>query len=114
MLKPVFDHIVVRPDKVAERSAGGIYLPEKSQEKPQRGVVVAVGPGKSPEPFHGPNCVDAVFHCPVMPIDVGDIVLYGRYGSTEVEYGGETFMVMKAENILVIEAPDSDDIPTDG
>lgn len=91
-LKPLHDRVIVQAAAKEEVSAGGIILPDSAQEKPQRGKVLAVGPGKTLE------------NGKIAPVDVkvGDVVLYGRYGGTEVTVDGEDFVILRADDILGI------------
>ena len=84
-LKPLGDRIVVKQDEAQETTAGGLYIAAESKEKPQTGVVLAVGEGKvNNEGKHLP-----------MPVKVGDRVLYGKYGGTEVDVDGEKVLILR-------------------
>ncbi len=89
MIKPVNDRVVIARDP-AEEKVGSLYLPANAQEKPFRGTVVAIGPGK-------PN--DAGGRDP-MQVAVGDRVLIGKYTGTEVEVSGEAYVVCREDDIL--------------
>lgn len=89
-LKPLHDRIIVKAAEKEQVSSGGIILPDSAQEKPQRGEVIAVGPGKR---------LDSGQLAPV-DIQVGDVVLYGKYGGTEVTVGGEDFVILRADDVL--------------
>ncbi|MFA9477874.1 co-chaperone GroES [Phycisphaerales bacterium AB-hyl4] len=89
-LKPLDDRVVVKPQEAEDRTAGGIYLPESAKEKPMTGTVVAVGPGK---------LSDEGKRTPVS-VKKGDVVLYGKYGGTEIELDGETVMVLRESELL--------------
>jgi len=91
-LKPLHDRIVVRSAPKESVSAGGIILPDAAQEKPQRGEVLAVGPGKT---------LDSGKLAPV-DVKVGDIVLYGKYGGTEVTVGGVDYTILRADDVLAV------------
>lgn len=91
-LKPVGDRIVVKQDEAQETTAGGLYIAADSKEKPQTGVVLAVGEGKINNDGQ---------HLP-MPVKVGDRVLYGKYGGTEVDVEGEKVMILRADDIYAI------------
>ncbi|MFZ4507180.1 MAG: co-chaperone GroES [Fimbriimonas sp.] len=93
-LQPLHDRIVVEAAPKEEKSAGGIILPDTAQEKPQRGIVLAVGPGKR---------LDSGQLAPV-DIAVGDTVLYGKYGGTEVTVDGKDFIILRADDILAVVA----------
>jgi chaperonin GroES len=89
-VRPLEDRVVVEPLEAEEKTAGGILLPDTAREKPQRGRVLAVGPGKSNE--DGKRFPIAVA--------VGDEVLYGRYAGNEVEVGGKEVKIMRESDIL--------------
>jgi len=84
---PILDRIIVKPDRAEQMSSGGIIIPETAQEEPQRGIVLAVGPGKGTEE---------------MIVKVGDKVLYGFYDGTEVTIDGRRYLVLSQSQILVI------------
>jgi chaperonin GroES len=86
-IKPLHDRVLVRPAAAEEKTAGGIIIPDTAQEKPQRGTVVAAGPGKKDEP---------------VTVKEGDTVLYGKYAGTEVTLDGETVLIMRESDILGI------------
>jgi len=89
-LKPLDDRVVVRVMDAETTTAGGIVLPDAAQEKPQRGEVVAVGPGRLPESGERAE----------LSVVVGDQVLYGKYGGTDIEVDGEEVMVLRESDIL--------------
>lgn len=91
-IKPLHDRIVVEAAAKEERTAGGIILPDNAQEKPQRGAVIAVGPGKRLDSGQ----------LSAMDVKVGDTVLYGKYGGTEVTVGGKDFVILRADDVLGI------------
>jgi chaperonin GroES len=86
-VKPLHDRVIVKPEEKAEKTAGGIIIPDTAQEKPQRGEVVAIGNGKVDEP---------------LTVKVGDTVLFGKYGGTEIEIEGEKYLLLKESDIFVI------------
>jgi chaperonin GroES len=86
-MKPINDRVVVKPSQAEETTKGGLYLPETAKEKPQKGQVIAVGPGKDDKK---------------MTVKVGDTVLYGKYAGQEISYQGEDFLIMREDDILVI------------
>jgi len=86
-MKPINDRVVVKPAPAQEKTKGGIIIPDTAKEKPQRGEVIAVGPGKDGN---------------LMTVQVGDIVLYGKYAGQELNYQGEEFLIMREDDILVI------------
>ncbi len=89
-LNPLDDRIVIRPLDAEETTAGGIVLPDSAQEKPQRGEVVAVGPGRLLE--SGERCEVALV--------VGDEVLFGKYGGTDIEVDGQDVKILRESDIL--------------
>jgi chaperonin GroES len=89
-LKPLDDRVVIQPMDAEETTAGGIVLPDAAQEKPQRGKVVAVGPGRLLE--SGERCAIAV--------GIGDQVLFGKYGGTDIEVEGEEVKILRESDIL--------------
>ena len=86
-IKPLADRVLVKPAEAEQKTAGGIIIPDTAKEKPQKGVVVAVGPGKKDEP---------------MTVKVGETVLYGKYSVTEINFDGEVYMIMKESDIYAI------------
>lgn len=95
-IKPLHDRIIVEAAPKEEKSAGGIILPDNAQEKPQRGKVLAVGPGKR---------LDSGQLAPV-GINEGDTVLYGKYGGTEVKVDGVDYVILRAEDVLAVLEPE--------
>lgn len=89
-VRPLDDRIVVEPLEAEETTAGGILLPDTAKQKPQRGKVLAVGPGKMRD--DGQRSAVAVA--------VGDEVLYGRYSGNDVEVGGKDVKIMRESDIL--------------
>ena len=89
-LQPLADRILVKPLAKEEVTRGGIVLPDTVKEKPQEGEVMAVGPGKRTDKGE------------IMALDikVGDIVLYAKYGGTEVKLEGEDYMILRESDIL--------------
>lgn len=87
MMKPINDRVVVKPATAEEVTKGGIIIPDTAKEKPLRGEIIAVGPGKEGN---------------AMNVKAGDIVLYGKYAGQELEYRGETYLIMREDDILVI------------
>jgi len=86
-LKPINDRVVVQPAPADEKTSGGIIIPDTAKEKPQRGKVVAVGPGKEDLK---------------LTVKVGDSVLYGKYAGQELQYEGKDLLIMREDDILVI------------
>ena len=89
-LQPLGDRIVVKPIEREEVTKGGIVLPDTVKEKPQEGKVLAVGPGRLSEDG---NRI-------AMDVKVGDVVLYVKYGGTEVKIDGEELMILRESDIL--------------
>jgi chaperonin GroES len=92
MLKPLGDRIVVKALEAETTSAGGIVLPDTAKEKPQRGEVLAVGPGKLLD--NGQRST--------IDVKVGDKVVYSKYGGTEIKIGGEEVIILRGDDILGI------------
>lgn len=89
-LNPLDDRVVVEPMTAEETTAGGIVLPDAAKEKPQRGTVVAVGPGRLME--SGDRCA--------VSVAVGDEVLFGKYGGTDIEVDGCDVKILRESDIL--------------
>ena len=92
VLKPLEDRIVVQPLEAEQVTASGLVIPDTAKEKPQEGKVLAVGPGRFD---------DKGARVPV-DVKVGDVVLYSKYGGTEVKYSGEQYLVLSARDVLAI------------
>ena len=86
-MKPINDRVVVKPAPAEEKTKGGIIIPDTAKEKPQRGKVIAVGPGKDGNP---------------MTVKKGDTVLYGKYSGQELNYEGTDYLIMREDDILAI------------
>lgn len=89
-LKPLDDRVVVQPMDAETTTAGGIVLPDTAKEKPQRGKVTAVGPGR---------LLDSGERCP-MCVAVGDEVLFSKYGGTDIEVDGKDVKILRESDIL--------------
>jgi chaperonin GroES len=91
-IKPLEDRIVVQALEAETTTASGIVIPDTAKEKPQEGTVLAVGPGRIDDKGNR------------IPIDVseGDVVLYSKYGGTEVRYAGQDYLVLSARDVLAI------------
>ena len=87
------DRVLVKPNAAEEKTAGGIIIPDTAKEKPQKGKVIAVGKGKYAEQTG--NLIP-------MNIKVGDTVLYGKYGGTEISLQGEDYLIMRESDIFAI------------
>ncbi|MDP4291390.1 MAG: co-chaperone GroES [Bacteroidota bacterium] len=86
-IKPLADRVLVEPAAAELKTAGGIIIPDTAKEKPQKGVVVAVGNGKKDEPI---------------TVKEGDTVLYGKYAGTEINLDGKDYLIMRESDILAI------------
>ena len=86
-MKPINDRVVVKAAPAEEKTAGGIIIPDTAKEKPQKGEVIAVGPGKEGN---------------ALTVKVGDSVLYGKYAGQELHYDGDDLLIMREDDILVI------------
>ena len=86
-IKPLADRVLVEPMEAETKTASGIIIPDNAKEKPQKGTVVAVGNGKKDEP---------------LTVSVGDVVLYGKYGGTELKLEGKDYLIMRESDILAI------------
>ena len=86
-VKPLGDRVLVEPAAAEEVTAGGIIIPDTAKEKPAKGKIVAVGPGKKDEP---------------LTVKVGDEVLYGKYSGTEINVSGAPYLIMKESDIYGI------------
>jgi chaperonin GroES len=89
-LQPLADRLVVKPIEAEEKTKAGIYLPDTAKEKPQEGEVVAVGPGRTSD--DGKRIA--------MDVKVGDIVVYTKYGGTEIKVDDEEYMILRESDIL--------------
>jgi chaperonin GroES len=89
-IRPLEDRVVVKPKEAEERTAGGIVLPDTAKEKPQRGKVVAVGPGK---------LLDSGERA-AMSVAVDDEVIYGKYGGTDIEIDNDEVKILRESDIL--------------
>ena len=86
-IKPLADRVVVEPMEAEQKTMGGIIIPDTAKEKPQKGVVVAVGAGKKDEP---------------MTVKEGDKVLYGKYSGNELSIDGKDYLIMRESDIFAI------------
>ena len=85
--RPLHDRIIVKRENEEEKTSGGIIIPDTAKEKPQKGIVMAVGNGKKDQP---------------MTVKVGDTVLYGKYAGTELKFDGKDYLIMREDDILAI------------
>ena len=92
-IKPLADRVLVKPDEISENvTSGGIIIPDTAKEKPQRGEIVATGPGRADE--NGKVIK--------MNVKVGDKVLYSKYGGNELEYEGGKYLIMSESDIYAV------------
>jgi len=91
-MKPLSDRVVIKPAPADEKVQGGIIIPDTAKEKPQKGEVVAVGPGKISDSG------DKI----AMTVKVGDMVLYGKYSGTEVTVDNEEYLIVRESDILAV------------
>jgi chaperonin GroES len=91
-IKPLEDRIVIQQLAAEQVTASGIVIPDSAKEKPQEGEVVAIGPGR----------IDDNGNRVPLDVKVGDIVIYSRYGGTEVKYDGVEYLVLSARDILAV------------
>ena len=91
-IKPLEDRIVVRPSAAEQVTASGLVIPDTAQEKPQEAEVIAVGPGRVD---------DKGVRIPV-DVSVGDMVIFSKYGGTELKYNNEEYLVLSARDVLAI------------
>jgi len=86
-IKPLADRVVIKPLEAQEKTISGIIIPDSAKEKPQRGTVIAAGPGTKDDK---------------MEVKIGDTVLYGKYAGTEINVDGKDYLIMKQTDILAI------------
>ncbi|MCI2267014.1 co-chaperone GroES [Sediminivirga luteola] len=91
-IKPLEDRIVIRQVEAEQTTASGLVIPDTAKEKPQEGEVVAVGPGR----------IDDKGNRVPLDVNVGDKVIYSKYGGTEVKYGGEEYLVLSTRDVLAV------------
>jgi chaperonin GroES len=92
-LQPLEDRIIVRPNESEETTASGLVIPDTAKEKPQQGKVLAVGPGKRSETTGEIIAVD---------VAAGDVVVYSKYGGTEINSDGEDLLILNARDVLAV------------
>ncbi|MDZ4757073.1 MAG: co-chaperone GroES [Bacteroidota bacterium] len=85
--KPLADRVLVEPAAAETKTAGGIIIPDTAKEKPQRGIIIAAGPGKKDEPTS---------------VKAGDSILYGKYAGTEITIDGKDYLIMRESDIFAI------------
>lgn len=85
--KPLADRVLVEPAAAETKTAGGIIIPDTAKEKPQRGIIVAAGPGRKDEPTS---------------VKAGDNILYGKYAGTEITIDGKDYLIMRESDIFAV------------
>ncbi|CAB4770344.1 MAG: molecular chaperone GroES [actinobacterium acAMD-2] len=90
-IKPLEDRVLVQPLEAEQTTASGLVIPDTAKEKPQEGKVIAVGPGRFEDGKR-------------LPLDIaeGDVVVYSKYGGTEVKYDGQEYLILSARDVLAI------------
>jgi chaperonin GroES len=91
-IKPLEDRIVIKQVEAEQTTASGLVIPDTAKEKPQEGEVLAVGPGR----------IDDNGNRVPLDVNVGDKVIYSKYGGTEVKYGGDEYLILSARDILAV------------
>ena len=91
-IKPLEDKIVVQASEAEATTASGLVIPDTAKEKPQEGKVLAVGPGR----------VDDNGNRVPLDVAVGDVVVYSKYGGTEIKYNGEEYLILSARDVLAV------------
>ena len=91
-VKPLADRVIVEPLEAAEKTAGGLYIPDNAKEKPQKGRITAAGPGK----------LSDTGSLMKMEVKAGDTILYGKYSGTEVQIEGKEYLIMRESDILAV------------
>lgn len=86
-IKPLFDRVLVEAKQAETKTASGLFIPDSAKEKPQQGIVVAVGNGKKDEP---------------MELKVGDTVLYGKYAGTDITIDGKDYLIMHQSDVVAV------------
>nr|ASN63436.1 co-chaperonin GroES [uncultured virus] len=87
MIKPLADRVLIKPREAMTKTASGLFIPDIAQEKPQEGVVVAVGDGMEGVP---------------MRVSEGDLVMYGKYSGTELKFDGNDYLIMREADLFAI------------
>ena len=86
-IKPLADRVLVEPSAAETKTASGIIIPDTAQEKPQKGKIIAIGPGTKENPI---------------TLKIGDQILYGKYSGTELKHEGSDYLIMRESDILAI------------
>jgi chaperonin GroES len=90
--RPMDDRVLIEPSEATDTTAGGIILPDTAKEKPQRGTIIAVGPGKLLDSGKRGE----------MGVEIGDEVFYGKYAGAEIEFGTDKYVVLRETDILAV------------
>lgn len=91
-VKPLADRVIVKPLEAEEKTAGGIIIPDNAKEKPQKGEIIAAGPGKISDSGQKIE----------MSLKVGDQVLYGKYSGTEIAIENDDYLIMRESDVLAV------------
>ena len=91
-IKPLEDRVLVQPLDAEQQTSSGLYIPDTAKEKPQEGKVVATGPGR----------IDDKGQRVPMDVAEGDVVIFSKYGGTEVKYDGQEYLLLNARDILAV------------
>ena len=91
-IRPLADNLLIEPAEKEQKTPSGIFIPETAKEKPQEGIVVEVGPGKT----------DKDGKLESLPVKKGDRVLYKKWGGNEIKLGGKDFLIVKLDDILAV------------
>ncbi|NLG16620.1 MAG: co-chaperone GroES [Fibrobacter sp.] len=91
-VKPLEDRVLLKPMEAEQKTAGGIIIPDNAKEKPQKGEIVAVGPGKMTDKGQRAE----------MSLKKGDKVLYGKYSGTEITIEGEDYLILRESDVLAV------------
>ena len=91
-ITPLEDRVVVKPLEAETTTASGLVIPDTAKEKPQEGEVLAVGPGR----------IDDKGNRVPLDVQVGDRVIYSKYGGTEIKHGGEEYLILSARDVLAV------------
>ena len=91
-IKPLEDRIVIKSLEAEQTTASGLVIPDTAKEKPQEGEVLAVGPGR----------IDDKGNRVPLDVNVGDRVIYSKYGGTEIKHGGEEYLILSARDVLAV------------
>ena len=87
MIKPLADRVLEEAQEAETKTASGLFIPDSAKEKPQQGVIIAVGNGKKDEP---------------MELKVGDKVMYGKYSGSEVSFEGKDYLIMRQSDVIAV------------